>query len=85
MFTSYLDCLCEVFSPMEDDQPLMDAYTAALEEGKHAGFTPVLVNVDESPFGRFIMTPMGGTNRIFRGKMCTVTGDYRCSPLLTRA
>ena len=37
MFTSYLDCLCEVFSPVEDDQPLMDAYTAALEEGKHGG------------------------------------------------
>jgi len=44
----YLDCPCQVFAPMNDDDPILDAYYGAAEEGKTAGFTPVLLPVDET-------------------------------------
>ena len=44
----YLDCSCEVFPPLEDDEPLCEAYQKAREEGRAAGFTPVLLTVDET-------------------------------------
>lgn len=46
----YLDCPCQVFVPMKDDDPLIDAYRAAREEGRGAGFVPLLVKVDETLF-----------------------------------
>lgn len=44
---AYLDCPCQIFPPMEDSTPLMEAYQAALKEGKQQGFTPVLVTADD--------------------------------------
>ena len=44
---AYLDCPCQVFAPMNDDDPILDAYREACEEGKAAGFTPVLLPADE--------------------------------------
>lgn len=43
----YLNCPCRCFSPMEDDYPLMNAYTEALERGKTEGFIPIIVVYDE--------------------------------------
>lgn len=46
---AYLDCPCEVFAPMRDDDPLHDAYMAAREQSRRdGGFLPVLVKVDET-------------------------------------
>ena len=42
-----LDCPCQVFPPMEDAAPLIEAYQIALQEGKTEGFTPVLVAADD--------------------------------------
>ena len=44
----FLDCPCELFAPMEDDDPLMEAFRKAREEGRSQGYWPVLVTVDET-------------------------------------
>ena len=44
----YLDCPCEVFGPMDDDDALWTAYQNAYEQGKTMGFVPVLVKVDDT-------------------------------------
>lgn len=45
---AYLDCPCQVFPPMADDDPILDAYRQARKEGAAAGFTPVLLPVEET-------------------------------------
>ena len=42
----YLDCPCEVFGPMDDDDVLWTAYQNAYAQGRATGFVPVLVKVD---------------------------------------
>lgn len=44
---TYLDCPCQVFPPMEDDDPILDAYWEARKEGEISGYYPVLFPVDE--------------------------------------
>ena len=44
---NYLGCSCTFFEPMDDDDPIMDAYHRARQEGSREGFVPVLVTVDE--------------------------------------
>ncbi len=44
----YLDCPCQYFAPMKDDDPLMEAFREAQERGKAEGFTPVIVTVDDT-------------------------------------
>lgn len=43
----YLDCPCELFPPMVDDDPIMAALAAAQEQSREGGYTPVLIKVDE--------------------------------------
>jgi hypothetical protein len=43
----YLDCPCEWFPPMEDDDPILERFHAACEEGSKKGFFPVLVTADD--------------------------------------
>lgn len=42
----YLDCPCQVFEPMADDDPIQEAYWAARREGETAGFYPVALPAD---------------------------------------
>ena len=44
----YLDCNCEYFPPMKDDDPITAAYSYAKRNGKKDGFIPVLINVDQT-------------------------------------
>ena len=44
---NYLGCSCTFFEPMDDDDPIMEAYHRARQEGSREGFVPVLVTVDE--------------------------------------
>ncbi len=44
----YLDCTCEYFPPMIDDDPITAAYSYAKRNGKKDGFIPVLINVDDT-------------------------------------
>ena len=43
----YLDCECEYFPSMKDDDPIMSAYNYAIRDGAHEGYVPMLVKVDE--------------------------------------
>lgn len=43
----YLDCPCEYFPPMPDDDPLRAAYAYAAREGMKEGFIPILIAEDE--------------------------------------
>ena len=44
----YLDCPCEVFANLLDDDDMIFAYECALREGKEKGYTPLMVVVDET-------------------------------------
>ena len=44
----FLDCPCQVFGPMEDDDPLLEAYQQAQKQGALEGFTPLLIKVDDT-------------------------------------
>lgn len=43
----YLDCECEYFPSLKDDDPIMAAFSYAQRLGMREGFIPVLVKVDE--------------------------------------
>lgn len=43
----YLDCECQYFPSMKDDDPIMSAYRYARRLGVREGYVPVLVKVDE--------------------------------------
>ena len=43
----YLDCECQYFPSMRDDDPIMSAYGYARRLGVREGYVPVLVKVDE--------------------------------------
>lgn len=45
---SYLDCECQYFPAMADDDPVMSAYRYAKRDGDHEGYIPVLIKVDET-------------------------------------
>lgn len=45
--TAYLDCPCEVFAPMQDDDPILEAFAAAKKEGEKQGYFPILMPADE--------------------------------------
>lgn len=47
-FIDYLDCYCEVFEPMLDDEEINESYFSALEKGRKEGFFPVLIMPDET-------------------------------------
>lgn len=47
-FENYLDCPCQYFAPMADDDPLMAAYGAARERGAREGFVPMLVVLSDT-------------------------------------
>lgn len=51
----YLDCECEYFPSMKDDDPIMSAYSYAQRLGVREGFIPVLVKVDETLWECLIM------------------------------
>lgn len=55
MMMEYLACPCEVFAPMEDDDPIMDAYVQAQKQGKQDGFIPVIVKVDGMLWEQFCL------------------------------
>ncbi|MCI9455440.1 MAG: DUF4253 domain-containing protein [Oscillospiraceae bacterium] len=44
---AFMDCPCRVFEPMEDDDPILEAYAEAKERGKAQGFTPLLLGVED--------------------------------------
>lgn len=44
----YLDCPCEAFASMADDDPILEALSKASVEGKRVGYVPVLVKADET-------------------------------------
>lgn len=43
----FLDCPCQYFAPMTDDEPVTAALSYAQRLGVREGFTPVLVSVEE--------------------------------------
>ena len=45
---AYLDCECQYFPPMKDDDPIIAAYSYACRLAPREGFVPVLVAVDET-------------------------------------
>ena len=47
-FIDYLDCPCEYFAPMKEDDPIIEAYEKACIDAKAKGFVPMLVVVDET-------------------------------------
>lgn len=44
----YLDCECQYFPSMKDDDPIMAAYSYAKRDCVQEGYIPVLIKVDES-------------------------------------
>ncbi len=44
----YLDCRCEYFPASDDDTELMAAYNEAVKQSTSKGFTPVIINVDDT-------------------------------------
>ena len=40
---AFMDCPCRVFEPMEDDDPIQEAYREAQKRGRSEGFTPILL------------------------------------------
>lgn len=47
-FIEYLDCPCEIFKGLIDDDNLIFAYEQALEEGKEKGYTPLMIAPDDT-------------------------------------
>lgn len=45
---NYLACPCQYFAPMLDDDPIMEAFNAARQQGENEGYLPVLIPVDDS-------------------------------------
>ncbi len=45
---AYLDCPCQYFPPMKDDDPITAAFGYAQRKGVRDGYIPVLVRVDET-------------------------------------
>ena len=45
---SYLDCECEYFPPMSNNEPIMAAYSYACRLAPREGFVPMLITVDET-------------------------------------
>ncbi len=43
----FLNCPCQYFAPMQDDDPLMAAFHAAQKRGKQEGFIPMLVAAED--------------------------------------
>lgn len=44
----FLDCPYQYVAPMEDDDPLMEAFDQAIERGKEEGFIPMIICEDET-------------------------------------
>ena len=51
----YLNCPCQSFEPMEDDDPIQNAYRQARDRGAREGFLPVLVVVNETLWECLVM------------------------------
>ncbi|HIX04732.1 MAG TPA: DUF4253 domain-containing protein [Candidatus Fournierella pullicola] len=68
---NYLGCSCTFFEPMDDDDPIMDAYHRARQEGSREGFVPVLVTVDKILWECLVMNSSPG---------CAGRGDYAFDP-----
>lgn len=54
-FMSYLDCECEYYPPMSDDDPIMAAYSYACRLAPREGLVPMLIAVDETLWECLIM------------------------------
>lgn len=52
---AYLDCPCQYFPPMTDDDPITAAYGYARRRGQSEGYIPVLVTVDDTLWECLIM------------------------------
>ena len=52
---NYLDCPCEYFPPLPDDDPLRAAYAYAVRDGMKEGFIPVLIAEDETLWETLIL------------------------------
>lgn len=44
---TFMDCPCQTFPSMEDDDEIHKAYQKALEQGKKEGFVPVLLGAED--------------------------------------
>lgn len=44
---AFLDCPCQVFESMEDDDPIQEAYEDARRRGREQGFTPLLLGAED--------------------------------------
>lgn len=51
----YLDCECEYFPSMKDDDPIVSAYSYARRLGVREGFIPVIIKPDETLWECLIM------------------------------
>ena len=56
----YLGCECAFFAPMENDDPIVDAYHQARKEGAREGFVPMLVKVDDILWECLVMNTWPG-------------------------
>ena len=45
--TEFLDCPYQYFDPMDDDDPIMEAFQERIEAGKQNGFVPMIICEDE--------------------------------------
>lgn len=86
----YLDCPCEFFPPMADDAPLRAAYESARQEGKTAGFTPVLATPNETLWECLTMnadpeneSPSPEQIRSYRARALQESRDVSGAALLT--
>lgn len=51
----YLDCECQYFPPMRDDDPITSAFSYAQRLGVREGFIPMLIKVDETMWECFVI------------------------------
>lgn len=47
-FMEYLNCPCQYFAPMLDDDPLMEAFRSAQKRGQEEGFIPMLIAAEDN-------------------------------------
>lgn len=57
----YLNCKCQYFPPMKDDDPLVAAYGYARRLGVREGYIPMLITVDENLWECLVMNSDQGS------------------------
>lgn len=77
----YLDCPCALFNPMQDDDPLMEAFENACKEGETEGFIPMLIAAnDETLWECLLMNSNRDDEDTFNPEDVR---NYRCGALTT--